>query len=145
MQIVKGDRRDCAVCGSQYVAKCANQRTCCDKCSRALQLETGRLAGANSYASRARRVIWERDGCACFYCGSALAFMDMQTDHVVAVCRGGVSLSWNLVSSCGKCNRDKHSKRLDVKREKQIIDRGWALRENIVWTPEFTRALQRAV
>ncbi|TXS34765.1 HNH endonuclease [Streptomyces sp. OR43] len=53
-----------------------------------------------------RRAI-RADGCT--YCGLYVAG-DMHVDHFYALAKGGTDHWWNLVQSCGSCNRHKHDK-----------------------------------
>jgi len=53
-------------------------------------------------ATRAR--IYERDGFACVYCGSA---EDITIDHVVPRVAGGRSYASNLATACRACNSSK--------------------------------------
>jgi len=58
-----------------------------------------------------RMRIFERDDFTCQYCGDRGG--NLECDHVIPVCRGGTSDDANLVTSCFKCNRSKHSKTLE--------------------------------
>jgi hypothetical protein len=51
-----------------------------------------------------RRVAGDR----CFYCEEVS--LDLHAEHVIPVSRGGVSLPFNLVVSCARCNRAKGTK-----------------------------------
>jgi 5-methylcytosine-specific restriction endonuclease McrA len=51
-----------------------------------------------------RRLILERDGWACVWCGST---DELQIDHVVPFSRGGACSADNAVVLCGPCNRRK--------------------------------------
>lgn len=56
-----------------------------------------------------RRLVVQRDGFACRYCGSA-CFVDLTLEHVVPVSRGGASAFDNLVVACRWCNVRKGNK-----------------------------------
>lgn len=50
--------------------------------------------------------VWNRDDRACHYCGEEHAHVLFGTvDHVWPRSRGGSDALWNLVWSCGPCNR----------------------------------------
>lgn len=51
-----------------------------------------------------RRLILERDGWACVWCGST---DELQIDHVVPFSRGGACSVDNVAVLCGPCNRRK--------------------------------------
>lgn len=55
-------------------------------------------------AAEIRRMIFERDGGKCFYCGSET---ELGIDHVVPFEKGGSSLPFNLVLACRACNSAK--------------------------------------
>jgi 5-methylcytosine-specific restriction endonuclease McrA len=67
-----------------------------------------------------RRVIFERDGAECRYCGAPLSFLrpssldwltspvrHAHVDHVVPRSRGGQNDADNLVLACVSCNESK--------------------------------------
>ena len=60
-----------------------------------------RLLAPDAYASH--RVILERDGRRCAYCGSRASTVD----HVLPRCRGGLDTFDNLVAACSPCNSRK--------------------------------------
>ena len=53
-----------------------------------------------------RLQVFERDGYTCRYCGKTVA--RPHCDHVYPESRGGATELGNLVTSCAKCNHDKH-------------------------------------
>lgn len=57
---------------------------------------------------RLRRFIFDRDGHACTYCGSA--DLPLHCDHVVPVSRGGSSEPENLTTACKPCNLSKNDR-----------------------------------
>lgn len=57
---------------------------------------------------RLRRFIFDRDGYACTYCGSA--DLPLHCDHVVPVSRGGSSEPENLTTACKPCNLSKNDR-----------------------------------
>lgn len=54
----------------------------------------------------ARRVVIDRDGTKCHYCGCDCSD-DVTVDHVVPYCSGGTDDLSNLVVACRKCNSTK--------------------------------------
>ena len=63
--------------------------------------------------SRSRRFeVFKRDGFRCQYCGNAPPSVILEIDHIVAVSRGGVSDTDNLVTCCFDCNRGKAARSL---------------------------------
>jgi 5-methylcytosine-specific restriction endonuclease McrA len=59
-----------------------------------------------SISLKKRAAIMERDGNACFYCGST---KNLQVDHVVPLSGGGFDGEDNLVTCCQECNLDKRT------------------------------------
>ena len=51
-----------------------------------------------------RRLVLERDGRRCVYCGASDR---LECDHVIPVAQGGTDSLENLVTACLPCNRDK--------------------------------------
>lgn len=74
-------------------------------------------------SKRTKERVLARDGHACFYCGGAEG---LQIDHVVAVALGGMDDDSNLVTACGKCNRDKRASSVPAWKERLMrkITRG---------------------
>ena len=54
-----------------------------------------------------RRMVIERDGERCVYCGLDLTGMEIHLDHVVPESQGGETTYDNLQVTCRKCNLDK--------------------------------------
>jgi 5-methylcytosine-specific restriction endonuclease McrA len=54
-----------------------------------------------------RRIVIERDGLRCVYCGVDLLKSEIHLDHVLAESRGGPTSVDNLQVTCGKCNLEK--------------------------------------
>lgn len=54
--------------------------------------------------SAMRADIYNRDGHRCVLCGSD---QELVMDHIVPICRGGVSTAENLRTLCRKCNLSK--------------------------------------
>lgn len=59
--------------------------------------------------SELRDAVFERDGYACFYCGSG---RDLHCDHVEPMALGGSHDITNLVTACAACNLSKGPKTL---------------------------------
>lgn len=55
-----------------------------------------------------RKIVLERDGFQCRYCGSKVP--PFHLDHVYPYSKGGETTANNLVTACLKCNLQKHSK-----------------------------------
>ena len=54
-----------------------------------------------------RRIVIERDGLRCVYCGVDLLRNEVHLDHVIPESQGGATLVSNLQVTCGKCNLEK--------------------------------------
>lgn len=52
-----------------------------------------------------RKIVFERDGYVCQYCGTAAE--RLECDHVIPVAQGGSSELGNLTTACAPCNRQK--------------------------------------
>jgi len=63
----------------------------------------GRPAWASSYATRLTRLVLQRDGAVCHYCGAPAT----TADHLVARSLGGSDEPANLVACCTHCNYSK--------------------------------------
>jgi len=60
-----------------------------------------------------KRVLFNRDSWQCQYCGVELAYSAITVDHVVPVCKGGLTTWNNCVAACKACNRKKGGKLLE--------------------------------
>jgi len=76
-----------------------------------------------------RRMVIDRDGPRCVFCGLDLELSEIHLDHVIPESQGGPTSYHNLQVSCGKCNREKgvlteaeFEKRLR-ERARRILDR----------------------
>ena len=56
-----------------------------------------------------RRAIKEHFNCQCVYCGETYEFNQLTLDHVKPRCKGGESVTKNLVPACRACNQGKGS------------------------------------
>lgn len=54
-----------------------------------------------------RRMVIERDGPRCVFCGVDLEGNEIHLDHVIPESQGGPTSFDNLQVTCGKCNREK--------------------------------------
>ena len=54
-----------------------------------------------------RKNIFERDGNRCQYCGKRFDTKELNLDHVLPKCRGGLTTWDNIVCSCSSCNARK--------------------------------------
>lgn len=57
-----------------------------------------------------KKVLFNRDGWSCQYCGKTLCYSSLSVDHVVPVSRGGRTSWKNCVAACTVCNMRKGSK-----------------------------------
>ena len=57
-----------------------------------------------------RRAIKEHFNCTCVYCGETYEFNQLTLDHVKPRCKGGESVTKNLVPACRACNQGKGSR-----------------------------------
>ncbi len=53
----------------------------------------------------------------CAYCGKAIAYKDMQVDHLNPKCLGGPNEESNLMPTCRQCNHYKRGEKLESFRE----------------------------
>jgi hypothetical protein len=56
------------------------------------------------------RVVFERDGNICLYCGQKLGVGERTIDHIVPTSRGGLHVYSNLATSCKGCNTYKDNR-----------------------------------
>lgn len=54
-----------------------------------------------------RRNVYMRDHYTCQYCGKQFDSTDLNLDHVVPTCQGGITIWENIVCSCFSCNTKK--------------------------------------
>jgi len=54
-----------------------------------------------------RRMVIERDGQRCVFCGVDLEINEIQLDHVIPESQGGSTSFGNLQVTCKKCNTEK--------------------------------------
>ena len=54
-----------------------------------------------------RRMVIERDGLRCVYCGVDLVNAEVHLDHVIPESQGGATSYSNLQVTCRKCNLEK--------------------------------------
>jgi 5-methylcytosine-specific restriction endonuclease McrA len=57
-----------------------------------------------------KKVLFNRDGWKCQYCGTKLGWHNITIDHVMPQSRGGDTTWLNCVTSCRPCNRCKDNK-----------------------------------
>jgi hypothetical protein len=60
-----------------------------------------------------KRLIYDRDGGTCVYCGKTIPYNAATIDHVVPLYQGGESTWDNLVNCCCSCNQRKGSRTLE--------------------------------
>ncbi|NBK77313.1 HNH endonuclease [bacterium D16-76] len=68
-----------------------------------------------------RRTIYNLTGGRCAYCGTQIAFDDMQVDHVVPLRKGGSDTMDNMLPACRSCNHYKST--LTVEQFRKAIER----------------------
>jgi len=66
-----------------------------------------RSRGGGRISSELRAQVFERDGFACVYCGSAER---LECDHLLPVSKGGSTSLENLAAACKPCNCSKGDK-----------------------------------
>jgi hypothetical protein len=64
-----------------------------------------------------RQKIWGKYGGHCAYCGSEIAYTDMQVDHTIPQRNGGVDGIDSCNPSCRRCNHYKRAHGLETFRE----------------------------
>jgi len=62
-----------------------------------------------------RQALWKRYDGRCAYCGTEIAFKDMQADHIIPKYLDGSDSPDNLMPSCRLCNHYKRAHVLDAK------------------------------
>lgn len=60
-----------------------------------------------------RRVVYDKMGGRCAYCGQSLAYEDMQIDHIVPLRSGGSDVPENMLPTCRSCNHYKRGNSLE--------------------------------
>lgn len=60
-----------------------------------------------------RRNVYDKMQGHCAYCGKPIELTDMQVDHVIPLCRGGVDDISNMMPTCRWCNHYKRNMLLD--------------------------------
>lgn len=94
--------------GQQWLPLGADRATAIASAERLNKLSTDeRLAAAammRSVSEEIRRIVFDRDGHRCAYCG---ATESLEVDHIVPASCGGASTERNLVVACSNCNMSK--------------------------------------
>ncbi len=57
-----------------------------------------------------KKVLFNRDGWKCQYCGVKLTYSNIEVEHVMPQSRGGPTSWLNCVSACHNCNKRKDNK-----------------------------------
>ena len=83
-----------------------------------------RKRGATTVDGVDEAAIYEHDGHACIYCGSA---EDLTLDHIVSLFSGGPHCEDNLVVACRRCNCSKGARPLTEWLETQPYSQAWVL------------------
>jgi hypothetical protein len=93
-------KANCKWCGKEFAKQSGGEKYCSLECSAAF-----RNAG-----SRARFVVFERDKFTCIYCGKSSIedYSELHIDHIYPKSKGGKDIAKNMVTSCSRCNTEKH-------------------------------------
>lgn len=59
-----------------------------------------------------RQTVFQRDAWTCAYCGKVFDKKDLNIDHIVPRCKGGLTTWQNTITSCISCNSKKADKTL---------------------------------
>lgn len=57
-----------------------------------------------------KKILFNRDGWSCQYCGKKLILNNMTIDHIIPKCKGGKTTWRNCVVCCKSCNKIKGAK-----------------------------------
>lgn len=92
-----------------------------------------RRSRATDIPPNIKKVVWERDGHRCIFCGSSQA---MPNAHVISRAKGGLGVEENIVTACYQChfNMDQTSKRqeyLDI--ANRYLDQLYGHREDLIY------------
>ncbi len=68
-----------------------------------------------------KRLIYDRDGGICAYCGKSIPYTATTLDHVIPLSKGGDSSWENLVNCCHSCNQHKGNHAPEEARMKLIL------------------------
>ncbi len=68
-----------------------------------------------------KRLIYDRDGGICAYCGKSIPYTAATLDHVIPLSKGGDSSWENLVNCCHSCNQHKGNHTPEEARMKLIL------------------------
>lgn len=83
----------------------------------------------------ALKVIYDRDGGMCVYCGVAVPMAVTEVDHVRPLSRGGTNTADNFVVTCRRCNRAKRDRTPEEWKDDQTqraIDKGRSVTEEML-------------
>lgn len=61
-------------------------------------------------SSNRRKIVYERDGKKCRYCGKNLQYETFHVDHIYPISDWGNDYVFNLAASCPECNMRKGKK-----------------------------------
>ena len=71
------------------------------------------MAGRKRLSRAAREAVHAMYGGRCAYCGTEIAYGDMQVDHREALRSGGEDSATNMLPACGSCNHYKRGNSLE--------------------------------
>lgn len=106
--------KKCRYCKKEFTTSHPNRVYCSKECA-----ETGNEIFLKKHG---RFIIFERDDFTCFYCGRKpyTDWVELHCDHVKPKSIGGESKAYNLVTTCKRCNLEKHARA--IKNTDQIYD-----------------------
>ena len=61
----------------------------------------GKRAKATDIPQKVKKIVWERDGHRCIFCGNPEA---MPNAHVISRAKGGLGIPENVVTLCRRCH-----------------------------------------
>jgi hypothetical protein len=92
-----------------------------------------------------KRVLFNRDAWSCQYCNVKLNHEAITVDHIIPVCRGGLTTWRNCVAACKECNRKKGSMMLEEANMKPLKQPSeptrlhfWDLSKSSVWHQDWS-------
>lgn len=71
------------------------------------------MSNRRKLTTEERRIIYDKMGGRCAYCGRELAYDDMQVDHVEALRNDGIDDLSNMLPACRSCNHYKRGNSLE--------------------------------
>jgi len=103
-------KKECVVCGSDFVSKQVNALCCSMACREILTKRKSKNPKTGWHGYRLRFFILSRDGFRCHYCGRSPMRnkdVELEIDHIIPKAKGGNNNIDNLITSCLECNQGK--------------------------------------